>query len=91
MRQGYVDDAELEFADSSYQVREEVVQQEEEAADLADGFVWDMDMLPSGELTGTVRFNLDEFNEDTVIGWASAYRRILSGGVLDPDGEWKKL
>jgi condensation enzyme len=90
MRQGYVDDADLKFADGSYQVREEVVQHEDESADLADGFVWDMDMLPSGELTGTVRFNLDEFDEDTVIGWASAYHRILSAGVLDPDGEWKK-
>jgi condensation enzyme len=91
MPQPHVAAAELVFADSSYEVRKEVVQQETESMDLADGFVWDMDLLPSGELTGTVRFNLDEFNEDTVIGWTSSYRRILSSGVLDPDGEWKKL
>jgi condensation enzyme len=91
MPQPHIDDAELEFADSSYEVREEVVEEEPVSTDLGGGVVWDMDLLRSGELTGTIRFNLDEFNEDTVIGWVSAYRRILSSGVLDPDGEWKKL
>jgi condensation enzyme len=92
MPQRQIEDAELEFSDSSdYEVRKEVVQHESEGVDLARGSTWDMDLLASGELTGTVRFNLDNFNLDTVTGWASAYRRILSGGVLDPDGEWKKL
>ena len=91
MPQPHVDDTELRFADSSYEVRKEVVQHEEEGVDLARGAVWDMDLLPSGELTGTVRFNLDEFNLATVIGWTSAYCRILSAGVLDPDSEWKRL
>jgi hypothetical protein len=91
MPQRQIDDADLEFVDGSYEVRKEVVQHESEGVDLARGSTWDMDLLASGELTGTVRFNLDNFNLDTVTGWASAYCRILSGGVLDPDSEWKKL
>jgi hypothetical protein len=91
MPQPHVDDAEFAFADSAYEVRKGAVERESESMDLADGFVWAMDLLPSGELTGTLRFNLDEFDEDTVNGWVSSYRRILSGGALDPDGEWKNL
>jgi hypothetical protein len=91
MPQPHVDDAELEFADSACLVRNAVVQRESESTDIGEGCVWYQDLLPSVELSGAIRFNLDEFNEDTVIGWASAYRRILSGAVLDPDGDWKKL
>jgi hypothetical protein len=87
----YVEDSLLEFADGSYQVREEVVQEETEGADLGGGFVWDMDLVPSGELTGTLRFNLDEFDQETVVGWASAFGRILAGAVLDPDAAWRQL
>jgi condensation enzyme len=91
MPQPQIDDTDLGFADGSYEVREEVVPHEEEGVDLARGSTWDMDLPQSGELTGTVRFNLDNFDLQTVIGWTTAYRRILSGGVLDPDSEWKKL
>jgi condensation enzyme len=87
----HVEDSLLEFADGSYQVREEVLQEESEGADLGGGFVWDMDLVPSGELTGTLRFNLDEFDQQTVVGWVSAFRRILAGGVLDPDAAWRQL
>ena len=91
MLQSHVDDAELEFSGRSHQVRKATVQEEEVSVELGDGAIWDMDMLPSGELGGTVRFNLDEFDKDTVIRWVSAYQRILRGGALDLDGEWKKL
>jgi len=91
MPQPHVDNAEFAFGDGAYEVRKEVVQHEEEGVDLARGSVWDMDLLPSGELTGTIRFNLDNFDLDSVTGWASAYHRILSNGVLNPDSEWKKL
>jgi hypothetical protein len=87
----HVEDSLLEFADGSYQVREEVVQEESEGADLGGGFVWDMDLVPSGELTGTLRFNLDEFDQETVVGWVAAFRRILAGAVLDPDAAWRQL
>jgi condensation enzyme len=91
MPQPRVGDSEIELGDGAYEVRGEIVQHEAESVDLANGSTWDMDLLPSGVLTGTVRFNLDDFDLDTVTGWVSAYSRILSGGVLDPDGEWRKF
>jgi hypothetical protein len=90
MPQPQVDD-ELEFGDSAYVVRKEVVEEELESEDLGGGAIWDMDLLRTGELHGTVRFNLDEFKEETVKEWIAAYRRILSGAVREPDGEWKRL
>jgi hypothetical protein len=87
----HVEDSLLEFADSSYEVREEVVQEESEGADLGGGFVWDMDLVPSGELTGTLRFNLDEFDHQTVVGWVSAFCRILAGAAEDADAAWRQL
>jgi condensation enzyme len=91
MPQPHVNSAEFAFGEGAYEVRKEVVQHEEEGVDLARGSTWDMDLLPSGELTGTIRFNRDNFDLDTVAAWASAYHRILSDGVLNPDSEWKKL
>ncbi|HEV2260211.1 MAG TPA: condensation domain-containing protein [Streptosporangiaceae bacterium] len=91
MFQPHVNDAELGFADSSYRIRKEIVQDEPESQDLAEGFRWDMDMLPSGEITCSLRYHPGEYDKETVMGWLSAYHRILSGAVVNPDGEWKKL
>jgi condensation enzyme len=91
MPQSQIKDVDLDFVEGSYEVRKEVVQHETQGVDLARGSTWDMDLLKAPELTGTIRFNLDNYDFDTVVGWASAYSRILSGGVFDPDAEWKKL
>ena len=34
-------------------------------------------------------FNLDEFDESTVAGWAADLRRILTSAVRDPDQDWR--
>jgi hypothetical protein len=91
MPQPRVGDSKIDLGDGAYEVRGEIVQHEAESVDLANGSTWDMDLLPSGVLTGTIRFNLDDFDLATVTGWVSAYCRILSAGVLDPEEEWRKL
>ena len=53
--------------------------------------MWNLSARPSGELDGGVLFNLDEFDESTVAGWATDLRRILIGAVRDPDQDWKLL
>jgi non-ribosomal peptide synthetase component F len=82
------DDKEFQIADGAYQIRERVVQ-EAESSEIPEGFAWHMDVLPSGEVTGRVLYNLDEFDEDTVVGWMSAYRRIVSAAAAEPDRAWK--
>jgi hypothetical protein len=62
-----------------------------EVHDIPSGMVWNLSVQPSGELSGGVLFNLDEFDESTVAGWAVGLRRILAGGVREPDRDWRLL
>ena len=61
------------------------------ANDIPSGMVWNLSAQPSGELSGGVLFNLDEFDESTVEGWAAELRRILTGAVREPDRDWRLL
>jgi condensation enzyme len=60
-----------------------------EVHDIPSGMVWNLLPKPSGVLNGEVLFNLDEFDESTVAGWAAALRRILAGAVREPDRDWR--
>jgi len=59
--------------------------------DIPSGTVWFVDVPAAGALTGVVMFNLEEFDESTVVGWATDLQRILAGAVGDPDQDWKTL
>jgi condensation enzyme len=65
--------------------------EEEGHRDIPSGTVWFVDLPPSDALSGFVMFNLDEFDEVTVAGWAADLRRILASAVRDPDQDWKTL
>jgi condensation enzyme len=77
------------IADGAHEVIERGL--EGDSADLPRGAAWTMNVVPSGELTGWVQYNLDEFDERTVAGWTEAFSRILTRAVADPDSEWKTL
>ena len=62
-----------------------------EVHDIPSGTVWNLSARPSGELNGDVLFNLDEFDESTVVGWAARLRQILAGAVREPDRDWRLL
>jgi hypothetical protein len=63
----------------------------EEVHDIPSGTVWNLFTPPSGTLHGGILYNLDEFDESTVAGWAASLRRILASAVRDPDQDWKLL
>jgi condensation enzyme len=63
----------------------------QEVHDIPSGVVWNLYARPSGELYGEVLFNLDEFDESTVAGWAAGLRRVLAGAVREPDRDWRLL
>jgi hypothetical protein len=65
--------------------------EEDGQRDIPSGMVWNLDLPPSGTLSGSVLFNLDEFDESTVAGLAVNLRRILASAVRDPDQDWKTL
>ena len=83
------DDLIFPIAEGACQI--EVGLEEEGARDIPSGMVWNLDLPPSGALSGSVLFNRDEFDESTVAGWAADLRRILASAVHDPDQDWKTL
>ena len=83
------DDLIFPIAEGACQI--EVGLEEEGARDIPSGMVWNLDLPPSGALSGSVLFNRDEFDESTVAGWAVDLRRILASAVHDPDQDWKTL
>jgi condensation enzyme len=80
----------LPIADGAREIHERLLQ-EPEHPDVPSGMVWNLDVMPSGALTGSVLFNLDEFDESTVAAWAADFRRILTGAVSAPDQDWRML
>ncbi len=61
-----------------------------EVHDIPSGTVWNLTAKPSGELSGSVLYNLDEFDETTVARRAASLRQILAGAVRDPDRDWRQ-
>jgi hypothetical protein len=62
-----------------------------EVRDIPSGTVWNLAPQPNGELNGGILYNLDEFEESTVAGWATSLRQILAAAVRDPDQDWRHL
>jgi condensation enzyme len=83
------DDLIFPIAEGARQI--EVRLDEDGPRDIPSGMVWNLDLPPSGNLSGSVLFNRDEFDESTVAGWATDLRRILASAVSNPDQDWKTL
>jgi condensation enzyme len=78
------------IAEGANQVRERPSEGAEHQ-DIPTGVVWNLSSKPAGQLSGSVAFNLDEFDESTVAGWAAGLRRILAGALREPDRDWRQL
>jgi len=88
--QSQLDDTVIPIAEGAREINERL-EETSEPGDIPSGMVWSMSVKPSGELSNRVIFNPGEFDESTVAGWASGFRRILAGAVADPDRDWKTL
>ena len=55
------------------------------AADIPDGALWAMDVLPSGEMVGSLKFNSNLFDESTVVDLVAEFRQVLRNLVAGPD------
>jgi hypothetical protein len=81
------DRGQTQIADGTYAVR----QREQKSPDIPGGATWTMGVIDSGEALGKVQFNPDEFDEGTIVGWATGYRRILIRALDNPDQDWMSL
>jgi non-ribosomal peptide synthetase component F len=69
----------------------EVLLEEAESSDIPTGTVWYLNTKPDGAISGSVHYNLDEFEESTVKGWTAGLKRILASAVRDPGQDWRRL
>jgi len=70
---------------------DEVLLAEAESSDILSGTEWHLSPQPDGALSGSVHFNLDDFEEGTLERWTAALKRIVADGVRDPDRGWRQL
>ncbi|MFF5207167.1 condensation domain-containing protein [Streptosporangium sp. NPDC000396] len=54
-------------------------------SDIPDGALWATDVLPSGDMVGSLKFNTNLFDESTMAGIVSEFRRVLRSAVTAPD------
>jgi hypothetical protein len=83
-------DPTLPIGEGAHEVNERLLQ-EPVHHDIPSGMVWNLSVEPSGSLCGSVLFNLDEFDESTIAGWAADLLRVLTSAVSEPDRDWKLL
>lgn len=55
------------------------------SADIPDGVVWALDILPEGEIVCGVKFNHNEFDQATMVGNAALYLDLLRAALADVD------
>jgi hypothetical protein len=84
------DDLTLTIAEGARGIDERLLQ-EPVHHDVPSGLVWNVSVTSSGGLNGGILFNLDEFDESTVQGWAAGLRHILTSAVRNPGQDWKTL
>ncbi|HJY73114.1 MAG TPA: condensation domain-containing protein [Streptosporangiaceae bacterium] len=80
----------LPIAEGAKEV-DEVLLEEAESSDILSGTEWHLSPQPDGAVSGSVHFNLDEFEESTPKVWTAALKRILASAVRDPGQDWRQL
>ncbi|WP_335936511.1 condensation domain-containing protein [Streptomyces sp. PTD5-9] len=65
------------------EIRRRVLSQEVSSA-IPDGGLWAMDVLPGGELAGSLKFDHNRFDEATAVGLVEEFRALLRGLVEAP-------
>jgi hypothetical protein len=66
------------------EIRRRVLSQEI-CSHIPDGGLWAMDVLPSGEIAGSLKFDSNLFDESTMVGLVSEFSRLLRAAVSAPD------
>jgi hypothetical protein len=65
------------------EIRRRVLSQEVSSA-IPDGGLWAMDVLPSGELAGSLKFDHNRFDETTVVALVARFRELLEVLATEP-------
>ena len=60
-------------------------------SDIPNGVLWSLDLLPSGEAAGHMKFNTREFDRTTMARMAGDYSEILRRAIAAPDSPLKEI
>lgn len=77
-------DGEL-IGDVKYTEMRRRVRSQPVSSDIPDGALWALDILPSGEMIGSLKYNSARFDESTMWRLIAAYDRVLRNAVGDPN------
>jgi len=55
------------------------------------GVALGLSIRATGEMFGSLEYNLDEFDASTVADWIADYCRLVAEAVADPDRPWRSL
>jgi len=58
---------------------------------IPNGVLWATDVLPSGEMAGSLKFDLNRFDEATAVGLVDGLRETLRNAVTNPDAPIAEL
>lgn len=61
------------------------------SCDIPDGALWTLDIIPSGETIGSLRFNRNLFDASTIIGIVEEFDRLLRNAITSPDAPLNQL
>ena len=61
------------------------VRSQTSSSHIPDGGLWAMDLLPDGELAGSLKYNRNLLDESTVVDFTSEYCEVLRALVAEPD------
>jgi hypothetical protein len=72
------------------EVRRRLISQDR-AADIPDGGLWAVDILPAGEMVSSLKFNPNLYDKTTMVGLAAEFRRVLRDAVAAPDAPLQQI
>lgn len=61
-----------------------------DTSEIPDGNLWDVDLDPSGDMVGLVKFNCLDFDEMTIVGMVDEYRELLRTSLESPDAPLRR-
>jgi condensation enzyme len=79
------DDGGASAGDLRYSEIRKRLRSEPETSDIPDGALWTLDLHPSGEMVGSLRFNSRLFDAGTIADMIAGYERLLRTAVVSPD------
>lgn len=72
------------------EIRRRVISQEV-CSHIPDGALWALDILPSGEIAGSLKYDRNLFDERTMVALVDGFSQVLRNGTATPDAPLQQI